>query len=338
MADDPLEAFDEELARDHLYGQWTSEERLRGATDGPAPAGVPHVWRWAMMKAHLDRAAELMPESFTARRSLMFTNPGLPRGTTHTLAMGVQRIEPGEIAWAHRHSIAALRFVIAGNDGLYTVVDGEPCPMADNDLVLTPGWAWHDHHNEGSAPAYWVDVLDVPLIGALNQAFYQPLGENRQAVADRPTAVGGMRYPWREMEAALMAVPDAEASPFDGVVVAYAGRATGGPVLPTIACWAHRLPPGAETQPHRRTSSAAYFVIAGRGRTRVGDVELEWGPRDGFCVPNWATHHHVNASAEEDAILVSVHDIPAISALGLYREDPGGALAAVRPAPVPERI
>jgi gentisate 1,2-dioxygenase len=58
-------------------------------------------------------------------------------GTTHTLLMGIQMIKPGEIAWAHRHTLAAIRFVIKGDGKVYSVVDGEKCPMEPNDLILT---------------------------------------------------------------------------------------------------------------------------------------------------------------------------------------------------------
>ena len=57
---------------------------------------------------------------------------------------------PGEIARAHRHSGAALRFIIEGRGG-YTVVNGERVPMFPGDLVLTPNWSWHDHANDTNA-------------------------------------------------------------------------------------------------------------------------------------------------------------------------------------------
>ena len=81
------------------------------------------------------------------------------------------------------------RFTSDGAANRYTVVDGEPYPMEDNDLVLTPGWTWHDHHNESDKPAIWLDVLDVPLVAALNQAFYQSFGEDRQPLADDARAM-----------------------------------------------------------------------------------------------------------------------------------------------------
>ena len=57
---------------------------------------------------------------------------------------------PGEVARAHRHTIAALRFIIE-SDGGYTNVNGEPIPMRLVDLVLTPNWAWHDHANDNDS-------------------------------------------------------------------------------------------------------------------------------------------------------------------------------------------
>lgn len=352
MADNPLRAFEDKLAKANIYGQWTGEKLFQN-TDGPRPAGDACLWNWSDVRGLLDEAAEVMPESYTARRSLMFDNPGLPRGTTHTIAMGMQLIQPGEIAWAHRHSITALRFTIEGASNLYTVVDGDAYPMEDNDLVLTPGWTWHDHHNESDKPAVWLDVLDVPLMGALNQVFYESYGEDRQpltgddeAMAARlgtlrptwesaPTERMAVRYPWKDAEAQLKRLAGTDGNPYDGVALEYVNPLTGGPTLPTLSCWVQWLKPGQQTKLHRRTSSAVCFVIRGEGRTIVDGKELDWGPRDGFCIPNWTWHNHVNLSASEEAVLFTVHDIPLLRALGLYREEPEDSLGAGALPPVP---
>jgi 1-hydroxy-2-naphthoate dioxygenase len=76
-------------------------------------------------------------------------------------------------------------------------------------------------------------------------------------------------------------------------------------------------------------------VIRGEGRTIVDGTEIDWGPRDGFCIPNWAWHHHVNLSASEEAVLFTVHDMPLLRALGLYREEPEETLGTGALAPVP---
>jgi 1-hydroxy-2-naphthoate dioxygenase len=353
MSDDPLKAFDEKLTKANIYGQWTTEPMLQNAQDGPKPAGDPFVWRWNDMRPLLDEAREVMPQSYTARRSLMFNNPGLKRGTTHTLAMGMQLIQAGEIAWAHRHSPTALRFTIEGSENLFTVVDGEAYQMQNNDMVLTPSWTWHDHHNESDNPAIWLDVLDIPMIIALNQAAYEHYGDDRQPLrgeADSMDArLGGLRpawekrpetrvpvrYAWKDTEAQLQRLKDAAGSPYDGIALEYVNPLTGGPTLPTLSCWVHWLKPGQELKPHRRTSSAVYYVVRGQGRTVVDETELTWGPRDGFCVPNWAWHHHTNLSATEEAVLFSVHDTPVINTLGLYYEEPENSLGTTPLAPVP---
>jgi 1-hydroxy-2-naphthoate dioxygenase len=118
-----------------------------------------------------------------------------------------------------------------------------------------------------------------------------------------------------------MRMADQPGSPYDGVTLEYANPMTGGPTLPTISCWIQRLRPGQETEPHRHTSSSVYCVVRGEGSTFVGDQELRWSKHDAFAVPNWSTHHFVNRSATDDAVLFSVNDIPAMRALGLYFED-----------------
>jgi hypothetical protein len=125
-----------------------------------------------------------VPESNTSRRSIMFNNPGLAKGTTNTINMGIQMIRPGELAWAHRHSISAIRFIISGDPGISTVVDGVRCAMETGDLILTPQWMWHDHLNQTAKPAIWLDVLDGPVIGMFNQIVFESFGEKQQPVSN----------------------------------------------------------------------------------------------------------------------------------------------------------
>jgi len=353
-----LADFEAELAQVHMRGQWQYDEMLQRAIGGPKPAGIPYVWKWTEVHEKLLEACQVMPESFTARRNISFMNPGLERGpSTHTIAMGMQMIRPGEIAWSHRHSIAALRFVIQGHPGIRTVVDGEPCPMEDYDLILTPRWTWHDHVNATDHHAIWLDVLDIGVVLGLNATFYEPYGEAQQpertAAADQLQQRIGlvrpawerpklehlpMRYPWREVEPRLQALSALPGSPYDGAILEYANPVTGGPTLPSLDCCVQALRPGEETKSHRHTSSAAYFVVRGEGKTVVGDTELEWGQHDAFVVPNWAWHQHLNRSKDHDAVLFSVNDAPVLEYLGLYREEPESTLRTAEPPLVPASL
>jgi 1-hydroxy-2-naphthoate dioxygenase len=343
-----LDTFETDLAGINMRGQWQFDRMLEQVIGGPRPAGVPYLWSWDQIRTKLEEACDVLPESFTARRNISFMNPGIERGTTHTLTMGMQMLKPGEIAWAHRHTLAALRFAIKGNPGMVTVVDGEPCPMEDYDLVLTPRWTWHDHHNGTDEPIVWLDVLDLGIVLGLNAPFYEPFGEQRQPERERPgdflqTRAGTVRpvwerrkqahvpyrYPWKMVEPILLEMAAAsDGSPYDGVALEYVNPMTGGPTMPTIGCWVQLLKPGMETLPHKHTASGCFFVVRGEGTTVVDGQELHWSQHDSFCIPNWVDHHFINRSRSEDAILFSVNDIPTLQALGLYYERPEQSLAS----------
>ena len=358
-----LDDFHRVLKSSFMRGQWQNEavrkagdggvEEVEKGVFGPKPGGVPYIWHWSMVRDYLDKSCEAVPQSFTSRRSLLFNNPGLAKGTTNTINMGIQMIRPGELAWAHRHSISALRFVIEGNPSLYTVVNGVKHGMSNYDLVLTPAWNWHDHHNGPQKHGIWLDVLDGPIMGALNQVFFENFGPEQQPLVNAPGETlsvlalpenvippnarmgedARMVFPWADVEQRLKEAAKGAGSPYDGVVLEYTDPTTGGSVLPSLSCWAQMLRPGEVTKPHRHTSSAVYFVIRGHGRTTVGDNVLEWGPNDCFAIPNWAMHDHRNLSASEDAVMFSVNDIPLVRFLGLYREEPEISISRQPKAP-----
>lgn len=343
VPDNTFSEFDKKLEQAHMRGQWQYDAQLEQIRrNGPPSAGVPFLWKWDAVKAALDELAGLMQESRTARRNISFINPApLVSATSHTLLMGMQMVVPGEIAWAHRHSINALRFVVDGSPDLYTVVDGEKCPMETGDLVLTPAYTWHDHHNESAAPRVWIDILDLPLFGFLRQMYFETFGEStqplRQDAADEVGRRGALlrpaweapsaeripcRYPWSDMRAALDTYANAAGSPYDGVILHYAHPTTGGSTMPTLDCFAQRLCPGFAGQKHRHSSSAVYYVIEGEGSTVVGEQELHWSKGDSFVVPNWMWHQHSNRSPSAEAVLFSATDAPLLSKLGMYREEP----------------
>ena len=83
------------------------------------------------------------------RRTVQLVNPSLTnrKATSRTLQMSIQLVKPGERAECHRHTAAALRFVVEGDGTGYTNVEGEQMLMEPGDLVLTPHWTWHDHFN-----------------------------------------------------------------------------------------------------------------------------------------------------------------------------------------------
>jgi gentisate 1,2-dioxygenase len=327
---------DTDLEKRHIEGLW----KLYGtpASNEPPKTLKPYVWKWSEIQHDLKRAAEIInlgPKE--ERRVLRLVNPGMQnrRATTHTMQMSFQLVKPGETARAHRHTIAAIRFVVKGK-GAFTTVDGAKYEMAPGDLILTPSWSWHDHGNESSEPIIWVDGLDSPLVHFLGIGFFEHFSQDRQPVRKQGEALlngsGYLRppgslepatlpvsYPWKDTLAALKASKDDVGSPFDGVILEYTNPITGGHTFPTLSCVIQLLRPGEKTKEHRHTSGAAYHVFRGRGATMVGSEWLPWEEGDCFVVPPWYSHKHENGSGKEDAILFSLNDGPLLEALGMHR-------------------
>ena len=345
QVDSLLSDLEARMAAQHLRGQWQVDpnrpQNLRKGANGqvqidPVPSGNPHVWKWQDMLPLLRSACEAMTESYTARRALTFKNPGLQRGTTQTLVAGLQIVPPGEIAWAHRHTMSALRFTVQGGEKVFTVVDGRPLVMEPYDLILTPGWSWHDHHNESDQDAIWMDGLDVPFTLALNQAFYEEPGEMAQErrtdedafspllrPAGRPSPGDARpyRYAWKDTLRFLQARSSDSVDPHHGRRFEFVNPATNAAVLPTIGCQVQYLPPGFEGEPYRHTSSSIAFVIEGEGRTVFGEREMQWAKHDTLAIPNWTWHRQINRSKREPAILFVMTDTPILAAFGFYREE-----------------
>lgn len=296
--------FDRDLESRDLAGFWTAR----------VPSHVPEkpfLWKWASVHAALMRAKDTIGLHDAERRVIKPLNPNLAsKAASRTLQFNFSIVNAGETARAHRHSIAAIRFIVEG-EGAFTTVDGARCAMSPGDLIYTPAGSWHDHTNSSAGPMIWLDGLDGPLVQALNTAFFENHPDAMQRVQGE--AGESLRYPWSKTRAQLDAIAAADENPFDGARVCY-------PALPTLACEASRLAPGRRTRRHRHASVALYHVIAGRGFTRVGDETLEWEKGDTFVVPLWQWHSHENPTGAE-ALLFSMNDTPVMRALGKYREE-----------------
>jgi 1-hydroxy-2-naphthoate dioxygenase len=330
-----LKVFEQELESAHLVGEWQIPRRPQ-----PDPGGVPYIWKWDSMFNMMRQAGEVLGLGDGGRRSLLFTNPGIPtKGTTLSLRVGLQMLRPQEVAWAHRHSMGALRFVARGNPKAYTIVDGEKLNMVENDLILTPQGAWHHHENPSDEYVIWLDAIDTPFVKNMNAIFYEQYTSMKQPAVDESDSVqlhvGWTRPRWRSVDAEkglavvyrwastydqLKRLARQEGSPYDGVILEYVNPITGGPALPTMDCHVQMLRGAEETKAHRHTSGTVYFVIQGEGETMAGDRILRWSKGDGFVVPNWCSHHHRNLLRDE-ALLFCVSDTPLLKAAHLYREE-----------------
>lgn len=125
-----------------------------------------------------------------------------PRGTAHTVNMGRQMLKPAEIAYAHRHTMAAPRFAMV------TLVGGEPCQMDDHDLALTPSWSWNDRENatsENVADAVLFPGNEIPPLRGVDLYYQEPesslsnhtliVRHLQTCVVARGTCWAGMKHP-----------------------------------------------------------------------------------------------------------------------------------------------
>ena len=206
----------------------------------------------------IERACILATPAVAERRVLSLIAEDASNGEFHTITnlnAGLQVILPGEIARPHRHSMDALRFVLDG-EGAVTRVDGKEAPMMRGDLVLTPGWCWHEHWHNGNAPIVWLDVLNVHTHINLDTFAFEPGPPHDvpSLVPDdafsSPNLVPDVsasqfspvfRYPLADMTRAIDATPPGR----DGARrVRYVNPLNGGPVMPLLDCWMMRVDPG----------------------------------------------------------------------------------------------
>ena len=329
------EAFYTELAENHYSPLW----QLMGGIGPEATTNlVPHIWRYEQARALMIQASHVVPLEDALRRVLGFRNPGSRpdqrTGATDSLWAALQLVMPGEIAPPHRHTPSALRFIVEG-EGAYTVVNGQRVPMEVGDFLLTPSMHWHEHGHEGEGPMIWLDGLDSPMVSRMNQYILeeieglQPLdrpmpGSYLQGMLARPYGEPHhlqqpLVYKLAEAMEALEFLREGEADPYDDIIVEYKNPTTGGPVMTTISAYLQLIRPGVDTQSHQHTHSTVYHVVQGSGYSIVDGQKIEWTKGDTLAIPLWYRHSHHNHTSE-DAVLFSYTDRPAITALGLWRE------------------
>jgi gentisate 1,2-dioxygenase len=345
-SDEPtaLDALYAELAERGLMPLWTQRDDLMPAS--PEPTARPAMWRWAELYPLAQRAGELVPVGRGGeRRAIALANPGIPGQpyTTPTLWCAIQYLGPREQAPAHRHTQTAFRFVIEGS-GVWTNVEGDAVAMRRGDLLLTPGWHFHEHHNTTDHPMAWMDGLDIPLVSQLDAGFFEfgpdELGTTETpdrsrnerlwgnpglspvaAIGDRPNSPL-MAYRWEYTDAALadqlaLEVEGAGATVEPGhAAVRYTNPTNGRDALQRIRTEMHRYRGGTVSGPVRTVGSSVWQVFTGTGTVTIGEQRFDVSTGDLFAVPSWAP---LTIEAREDFDAFRFGDDPVYEALGLDR-------------------
>ena len=336
-----LDALYADVAEQDLQPLWEMKGLL---TPTPIAKAVPYRWRLSELMDLGRRASDLVPiDRGGDRRVLAFANPGLGGApfVSNTLWAAAQFLGPGELAPAHRHTPAALRFVLEG-DGVWTLVNGDPIHMSRGDLILTPSWNFHEHHNPGDKSMVWLDVLDLPMVQFFEAIFFEegpsedvdrktdprsaseryfgqgagivPVGPNKPDVAGRHSPL--LVFRWADVDSALNALLELDRS--GDAQIRYQDPVGGADVMPTMRCEMRRVLDGTMTSIDRQTGSRVCAVLSGSGRVQVADEVIDLMPGDVFIVPSWNTQQ---ITADTTLDIFTTSDAPVLEALKIYREE-----------------
>lgn len=276
---DELLDFHKELEDVNLGPLWAS---VFSPTQ-PKPRAIPYLWKKELIVSKLEKAKELLKVGTGSidRRAVYLINPGMKElqphgwgGATQTLYAAVQAINPGEVAPSHRHKTSALRFIMEGQ-GAVGSVNGVKYPFEPGDYLITPGWTWHDHANEGDETVLWMDCLDIPFTQALTTSFFEPHPQAQQPldypddyntkryaggmvrpISDRkPSAAPLGRYKWDLTKSAIEGQSEFAPDEHDGFAVEYINPSTGKDANGRIGARMQMLPANFKGKAHRHVHS-----------------------------------------------------------------------------------
>ena len=358
--DNRREQFIEELLANNFttyfavtHPKYSTGNKAFRFTPTPVSAAVPHSWKFADAREKLFKLSDMLTVEEAERRNINFVNPALrgfmPAATLTTLRGGIQLLLPGERAYTHRHSANAFRFILeAPESGACTIVEGTKVPMQPGDLVMTPNWTWHDHHNESDSHAIWYDGLDVLMAyflgGVFSQEYKDVSGEAYQPEKQHADTVvscygPGLRhrrtmfpehipssdnpllyYPYRNARPALQDLLESKAgNPTEGVVLEYVNPVDGGSTFPTMNTCIRMVAGNTTVEARHRTENIVFITMEGSATFTLPDKKFETGPFDVTAIPSWVPYS-ITATGKDPAVLFWYSDRPVFQKLGFYRE------------------
>ncbi|MDO5643613.1 MAG: cupin domain-containing protein [Paracoccus sp. (in: a-proteobacteria)] len=334
---------------EHLIPLWTQIGDLMPVH--PKPRALPHVWKWSRLLPLAEDSGRLVPVGRGGeRRAIGLANPGLAPNAyiSPTLWAAIQYLGPRETAPEHRHSQNAFRFVVEG-EGVWTVVNGDPVRMSRGDLLLTPGWNFHGHHNDTDQPMAWIDGLDIPFSQQMDVGFFE-FGSDRVTDYATPAFSRGERlwchpglrplsglqetvsspigaYRWEHTDRALteQLLLEDEGHPATvaqgHAAIRYINPTNGSDVMPTIRAEFHRLRHGTQTAARREVGTTVFQVFEGHGAVVLAGERRSLEKGDIFVAPSWVEW---SLEAETQFDLFRFSDAPIMERLHFMRQHVAG--------------
>jgi gentisate 1,2-dioxygenase len=180
--------------------------------------------------------------------------------------------------------------------------------MLPGDVLLTPSGCWHSHFNDSDSNAYWIDILDVPLVHLLEPMFFEEFGQTHQPVEQQPVS-HPFWFQSAQVQSDLKQAPETQG-------IRHVSLDTAEHFLTQALNFIH-LQPQATTRKHRSTASRIFSVALGSGHANLGDLHVTWRQGDVLAVPSWT---EFDIQAHEASLLFEVNDEPTLKKLGFYKE------------------
>ena len=130
------------------------------------------LWPWKEVQPYLDTVYS-RDIGYTGRHLYVLYNPATERriGTSHCFFATIAKLPPGKIDRPHRHSSAAINYIMWGHGK--SVVNGEKIQWQEGDLHFSaPGWSVHNHASREQG-FMALTIQDHPLHIAMESLLWQ---------------------------------------------------------------------------------------------------------------------------------------------------------------------
>ena len=134
-------------------------------------------YQWQPTYEALCRAAQVSDGSPFDDVLMHYTNPVTGGHVMPTIGASMQRLRPGFVGKAHRHTGSFIYQVAKGKG--YSVIDGQRFDWQERDIFCVPSWAFHEHVNLSSTDdACLFCFNDLPVMQSLSLYYEEALLDN----------------------------------------------------------------------------------------------------------------------------------------------------------------
>ncbi|PTX64632.1 gentisate 1,2-dioxygenase [Melghirimyces profundicolus] len=134
---------------------------VRPVSDRKAQTAPLGAFKWEQTRSSLDSLSQFEPDPHDGV-AVEFLNPSSGATANPNIAAWMQKLPAGFRSKAHRHTHSTIYHVFRGSG--CSIINGTRFDWSEGDYFVVPGWAWHEHNNEGSEDALLFSTSDLPIM------------------------------------------------------------------------------------------------------------------------------------------------------------------------------